>query len=180
MRRTLLTLLLVMLIPTAGAGILVTYQPSSGTFDPVEVDVPWGQLQDGTTIGANNSTTNVPVDGTLTLSSTDILYANNTNPDTGLYLRLSLVNITGLDLVSLLEIGIDNGTQTDQITIETGIITQETGALVHVPSGSTNTIYIDQSLDLLSSTVEITFEMVIADDTDETAYATTTANLTLE
>lgn len=179
MRRTLLALLLVMLIPTAGAGILVTYQPSTGTFDPVEVDVPWGQLQDGTTIGANNSTANVPVDGTLTLSSSDILYANNTNPDTSLHIRLSLVDATGLNLVSLLKIGIDNGTQTDQITIETGIITQQTGPLVHIQPGSTNTIYLDQSLDILGSTVEVTFEMVIADDTDETAYATTTATLTL-
>lgn len=168
----------VLIVAHAGASLTLLHTQSSGLFDPVGVEVPFGKVVAGSSLGANLTNASVSIAGTLLQTSTDILYLNNTNA-TGVYhARLELVSTTGLANLDLLKLSIDNGTVTDQILIQLGSITDATGPYVQLEPASTNKIVVTQALALLSAG-SVTFTVHAADDPQESAVVTTRAVLDL-
>ncbi len=178
MRRLLLLGLALALIPSASGALTLLHTESSGNFRPVEVEVPFGQHVAGSTLGANQTNASVSIAGSLLETTTDILYINNTNATGAHHARLEVIDTTNLANLDLLKLGIDNGTTTDQIVIETGTVLDSDGTYVKLEPGSTNTIYVTQSLSALTTT-SIAFYVYSADDPQESAFVKTRAELTL-
>lgn len=179
MNRLLVLVLGVALVPVASGTLTLLHTESTGTFEPIEVEVPFAPHGEGGTMGANNTNASVSIAGTLLQTTTDILYINNTNTTGAHWARLEVADTTNLANLDLLKLGIDNGTTTtDQIIIEVGSLTDADGTYVKLEPGSTNTIYVTQSLSSLT-TSGVTFWVYSADDTQESAFVKTRAQLTL-
>lgn len=168
---------LVLVVPIAAAGITLVHAPASGTFDPVAVEVPFGRIISGSSIGANNTNASVAIAATLLQTSTDILYLNNTNATSPYFVRFELVGTDNLGLLDLVRVGIDNGTTTDQIIIELGVIIDDDGTLVRLEPASTNTVYVTRSIAL--GTGGVTFWVYAADDASQSTYVKTRASVEL-
>lgn len=179
MRRLLLLGLALALIPSASGALTLLHTESTGGFEPIEVEVPFAPHGAGSTMGANDTNASVSISGTLLETTTDILYINNTNTSGSHWARLEIVEAPSLLNIDFLKLGIDNGTTTtDQIIIQTGTLTDTDGTYVKLEPGSTNTIYVTQSLSSLT-TISTTFWMYSADDPEESAFVKTRAELTL-
>ncbi len=179
MRRLILLLAGVALVPVASGALTLLHTESTGTFEPVGVEVPFGQHVAGSTLGVDNTNASVSISGSLLETTTEILYINNTNASGAHWARLEVVGTTNLANLQLLEIGIDNQTTTtDQIIIDTGTLLDGDGTYVKLEPGSTNTIYVTQSLGSLT-TSGVTFWVYSADDPQESAFVKTRAQLTL-
>lgn len=179
MRRLALLAAMVVLVPLASGSVVLVHDASSGSFLPVEVEVPFGATPATTSVGTNATNATASVTGTLTQTTTDVFYLNNTNSSGAHYAKLELVSTSDLALLDLVRLGIDNGTTTDQIKIDTGAITSSEGSYVKLEPGSTNTIYVTQSLGSLTSSPELVFWTYSADDASESAYVKTRATVTL-
>lgn len=171
---------LVLLAVPAQGGIVLLHTESSGGFTPVEVEAPFGQLVPGSTLGANATNASVSIAGSTLTKTTNLLYINNTNATGAHYARLALVGSSDLGALDVVRLGIDNGsTSVDQIIYNLGSITDADGTYVRLEPGSTNTIYVTQSLGSLLSSPSMTFWVYSADDPQESAYVKTRGTMTL-
>lgn len=152
---------------------------SSGLFDPLPVEVPFGRLEPGASVGANATNASASLAGTLVATTADVLYLNNTNATAPVYARLEVVATTGLGALTSLVVGIDNGTRAPQISGGLGTLTQSTGALVRLAPGSTNRLYVTQAVAAPGSTGTVTFRVIVADDPAEKAYVATRGRVTI-
>lgn len=141
-------------------------------FDPTPSEVRYGALAPGSEAGANATNATASVTGTLLSTTTDVLYLNNTNATGIAYARLAAVSTANLTNLVDLQIGIDNGTRTDQITGSLGALTVSNGTLVRLAPGSTNRIYVTQSVTTLGVQTSVPFLAIIADDPAEKAKVT--------
>ncbi len=169
---------LVALLPGAAGLLTLLHSESTGSLEPAVVEVPFGSLAPGTDLGLNQTNATVSIAGSILQTTTNILYLNNTN-STGIHFaRLEVIDTTNLANLDLLEIGIDNGTATDQITILLGAITDSDGTYVRLEPGSSNTIYVTQALAALA-TSSVSFHVYSSDDEAESAFVKTRAQVTL-
>lgn len=167
-------------VPLATASVMLVHDKTTGSLSPVGVEVPFGSTINTDSVGPHQTNGSATVSGTLSLTSQEIFYINNTNTSGLHYARLELISAENAGALDTLKIGIDNGTQTDQIVFDAGTLTSSTGPYVQLPAGSTNTIYVQQSLGNLLSTPKVTFWLYSADDPEESAFVKTRANLTLQ
>lgn len=179
MRRWTLAAVLVLLVPLASASIVLVHDTSRGDFTPVEPEVPFGATPATTSVGTNATNGTASVTGSLTQTSTDVFYINNTNQTGVHHAKLELVSTENSGLLDLLEVGIDNGTETTQIQIDLGSVTSSEGSYVRLEPGSTNTIFVTSSLSSLTADPKVVFWMYSADDATESAYVKTRATVTL-
>jgi hypothetical protein len=109
-----------------------------------------------------------------------VLELNNENATGAHYARLILASSSGIGNLGTLEVGINNGTGLiAQVAGTLGGLTSTTGPLVRLEPGSTNTIYVTQSVSVLGLTSGVTLDVRVADDPDERAYVTTRATITI-
>lgn len=162
-------------------GALFPVQHWSGMeTDPEDVEVNFGRLADGSTIGVNSSNATASVAGTLVSLRTDLLYLNNTNATAPWLARISLVGSTGIANLALLTVGIDNGTaSTPQVSALLGSITQTEGALVRLEPASANRIYLTQAVFTLGLGGAVTLDVVATQHQNVTSAVSTAAVLTV-
>jgi len=158
-----------LVVPIAAAQIVLVNDQSTGSFDPVEVDVGFGKILDGTTVGDNATNASLSISGTLSLTTEDALYINNIDSSREHYVKLVHVSSSNVGNLGTFELGIDNGTKTTQILIDAGSLTQSEGSSVRLPADSTNTIYAKDDLTALSSAT-LTFRMYSADSFSGDTY----------
>lgn len=166
-------------LPLAGASLVLVHDQSSGDLLPVETEVPYGATPATDAVGLNATNGSASVSGSLTTVTTDVFYINNTNTSGVHYVKLELVEVLNKDLLSTLKLGIDNGTKTLQIEIDTGSLLSSEGTYVRLEPGSTNTIYATYSLSSLTSDPELVFWTYSADDASESAYVKSRGRVTI-
>lgn len=176
MRRAWLIVLAVW-VPLASASIVLVHDTSQGSFDPVEPEVVYGSKPATETVGANASNGTATVQGSLTETSTDVFYLNNTNATEDRHVRLGLVGASGS--LDLLELGVDNGTQAAQISIELDTVTSDSGSWVRLPPASSGTIYLTHSLGSLTGEPEVVFWTYATDDPSTSTHVKTRAKVTI-
>lgn len=159
--------------------ITLDYAPGSSATDTFEAEVRLGALATGSSGGMNGTEGSASVVGSLVSVTTDVLYLNNTNSTGAWTVRLASVSTSGLGSVLALEIGIDNGTRTPQVTGSLGALTQTTGSHVRLEPGSANRIYVTHTVSTLVGSSAVAMRLYAADDASESAYVVTTMNLTL-
>jgi hypothetical protein len=145
------------------------------------VEVPFGKIVAGSSVGANATNGSVSIAGRIVLGTDNVLYVNNTHSTDALYVKLSEWSVTGLGGVTTINVGIDNGTSTDQVKISLGSVTQASGAYVRLAPSSTNRIYVQSLVVALSHTTPtvISLDAYVADDLAESAYYTMRAAITV-
>lgn len=149
--------------------ISIAYPTSSPTMTVGLVEVAFGALAAGSTVGLNATNGSASLAGAvLVLTTTSVLYLNNTHTSP-LFVKLVETSASGLADSTTLTLGIDNGTATDQVVSAGGILTQTSGPYVQLPASSTNTLYVTTLVSALFGTGIIAFDVVVADDTDESA-----------
>ena len=138
------------------------------------VDVPMGKLASGSSVGSNSTNGSVTIAGRLVLGTDNVLYLNNTHATDSLLVKLVETSVTGLGGVTTINVGIDNGTLTDQIKISLGSLSQTSGAYVTLGPSSTNRIYVTSQVVALTHTTPtaISFDAYVSDDAAESAYYT--------
>jgi hypothetical protein len=109
-----------------------------------------------------------------------MLWLNNTNASGPWLVKLILVSSSGVTNLASLAVGIDNGTaSTDQVVGLVGAITQDTGAYVRLDANTAGKIYLTQAVSVLAQTSSLAIEIQATDSSDEPAYITTYANLSV-
>lgn len=180
MNRAFLVLVVVALV--VATGVTYPYTVASTTVaDTEDVEVAFGIAIEGVTIGANATNASVTLARSTVLLTTNALWLNNTNATGAYYARVSLHASSGLDpLLTLLEVGIDNGTLHPQVTTVVGVLGLTSGEYVKLEPGSTNRIYVTQ---LFASTAGLapSFGMTVtlADEANASAYSVTRMSLGL-
>lgn len=165
-------------IATVGSITVLTAGPGATTIIEA-VEVPLAPLASGSTVGLNATNGSVSLANSLLLVSANAFYLNNTNATGAYYAKLALLSSSGVGNVVALSIGIDNGTQTDQITGSLGALTQSSGPYVRLEPGSTNMIYVSQDVVSLLGTTTLQFEVRLSDDEAESAFYTMRATASL-
>lgn len=154
---------------------------SSLTHAPVTVEVPFGRLAPGSSVGVNATNASASVAASSVATTTDLLYLNNTNATAPAFAKLVLTGSSGLANVVSLSIGIHNGTSgVGQVTGSFGSITQSGGSYVRLEPASVNRIYVTDAVTLLGysgSTFQL--DVYAADATNESAYVKTRALVSL-
>lgn len=178
MRLAAALLALVACATVARGGIVLVHSGSSGFFDVVEVEVPFGRLAPGSTVGANSTNASVSVGAALLSTTTDALYLNNTNATGAYYARLVAYSTSGIANLVTLEIGIDNGTRTEQVVASLGSLTQSSGSYVKLEPGSTNTIYVTNAVtSLLAADSVIRLDVYAAESESGGTFTKTQATV---
>lgn len=169
MRSTLSGILLALALV---GSITLSHGPSTPTMTISPVEVALGPLLAGSSVGANATNGSVTFAGaTSLLTTTDLLYLNNTNASRTYYVKLMEYSSTGLALATTINIGVNNGTaNTDQVLVSLGAVTQSSGPYVPLPPGTTGKIYASTLVSVVYGTGMIGFEVLVADDASETAY----------
>ena len=157
----------------------LTYGLGGGTAEPEQVEVPFGKLVAGSTVGTNATNASVSIIGTLLSTTTDVLYLNNTNATGSSYARIELRTSSGLANLVLLDIGIDNGTQVPQVEVSLGNLTATSGALVELPPASTNTIYVTRGVVVVGPDSSFGLDVLVADTPSELAVVKTRATISV-
>ena len=157
----------------------ITYPFSTGsslTHDSSNVEVPFGIHDAGvTSIGANATNASVTLTRSTTLTTTNVLYLNNTNASAPYYAKITLYASSGaVNRITTGVFGISNGVANPQVVISSGTITQSSGSYVTLAPSSTNRIYVTQQFANTGGT-DPTFSMIVtlADETNESAYSVT-------
>lgn len=162
-----------------GSLILVDHWSGFET-DPDPVEVAFGVLAAGSTVGVNATNATASVLGSLISLSTDVLWLNNTNATAPWYARFDLVGSTGVANLALLEVGIHNGTLPQpQVTALLGVITQTSGAMVRLEPASANKIYVLQAVSTLGLQSELTLEVWSSQHQNLTSAVQTAAVLSV-
>ena len=168
-RRTLATALLAGLLLT---GSITLTHSGSLTLSPATTHAPMGRLAAGSSVGSNATNGSASVAGALVATTTDLLYLNNTDGSNAVYARLVLTSNSALTGVTSLSVGIKNGTsQTAQVNGAAGSITQSSGSYVRLEPGSSNRIYVTQTVSVIFSGATLNMDLIVADDTAESAFA---------
>jgi hypothetical protein len=174
-------ILVVAIAPLAAASSTLIHAQSSTSLDPVvEVEVPFGELAAGSTVGANATNASASVSGTLSLTTTEFLYLNNTNASGTYHAKLELIDSQDIGILDTLEVGIDNGTRTDQMVVDGGSVTRSSGPYVELGADSTNMLYVRTSLSSLTTTPKLWWWAYAADDADGSAYVKSYGVLTVD
>lgn len=157
--------------------ITLTHAGGAGEVLPQPVETPFGRLASGTTVGLNMTNASGSVMGSLVGTTTNVWYLNNTNATSSYLARIDLTSSTGVSNLVNLVVGIDNGTKTAQVTGALGSLTQTGGSYVTLPPGSTNRIYVTQSVSLVGPDAVLELNVTIADDAAESATTIMRARL---
>lgn len=146
----------------------------------VTAEVRLGSLAAGSTVGTNATNGSLSLAGCTILSCTDDLwYLNNTNDSSSYFVKLVATSTSGIGTITTLNVGIDNGTDTDQIQIASGSLTQSSGGYVQLSPTTTNRLYATSLVPLAFGTGSVIFDVYVSDDVDESAYYTMRATLTV-
>lgn len=150
------------------------------THEPEPVEIGFAPLAAGSSAGGNATNATASTGGSLGGLTTNLLYLNNTNA-TGLYhAKLVSYASSGVSNIVALEIGIDNGTKTPQVTGSLGALTQTAGPYVRLEPASVNRIYVTQTVSIPgSTTTAFDLEVYVADETNESAYYTMRARVSI-
>lgn len=158
----------------------LTHGDSTPALQPRASEVAFGPLAAGSTAGANATNASAAIAGAVGLETTqNLLYLNNTNASGAYHVRIVTTQATGLTGATTLNVGIHNGTATDQVTVTNGILTQSAGPYVRLAPGSTNRIYAETLVGILYGTGFVALDVYVADDPSESAYYVMRANLTV-
>lgn len=160
--------------------IQLAHAPSGGSVEPLSVEVPFGRLAPGSTVGANATNASASVTGALLATTTHVLYLNNTNATGAWHARLAIVGSSGLANLATLQLGIENGTASvEQVTASLGTLTRTTGPLVRLEPASANRIYVTQAVTSLATPTTLWLDAVVADDETGSAAVVTKARIGL-
>ncbi|HWG91706.1 MAG TPA: hypothetical protein VNZ52_12730 [Candidatus Thermoplasmatota archaeon] len=168
MRRSLL--LTVSVAYLLVGSLQVVHEAASGSLEPQLVEVRLGALAPGSSPGLSFTRGSASVTGGLLSVSTNVLYLNNTNATGASYAKLALSSSSGLANLALVEVGLNNGTQTAQVTGSLGSITQTSGGYVQLPPGSVNRIYVTRSVSTTGLLSTLVLDLKVADHPDERAF----------
>lgn len=159
--------------------IQVVTTATPATIEPTPAEALFGAYAPGSTVGANATNGSASVASALITATTQMLYLNNTNATGIYYAKLILTSSSGLDGITSMTVGINNGTSTPQITAALSAITDPSGDYVRLEPSSTNTIYLTQLATITQTTTNLDIEVYLADDLAESAYYTMRARLTI-
>jgi hypothetical protein len=160
-------------------GLSVTYASATESSIVRTVEVPLAALVAGSTGGLNGTRGAASVANQLVLTTTDMLYLNNTNATGAWFAKLVLTSSSGLTGITSLTIGINNGTSTAQIVGSLGSMTQTSGPYVKLETSSTNKIYLTQTTTALQSTSTFAFDVYAADSATEAGLVLTSGTITI-
>lgn len=158
------------------AGVLQTL-PLSGemSVDPEGTEVPFGRLVSGSSVGSNATNATASLDGATLLTTTSMLYLNNTNATGAWYAKIVLTSSSGVSNLVNMRVGIDNGTATDQVVALLGSLTQSSGSYVRLAPGSTNTIYLTNLVTNPALTSTLRMDVYVTSDPVERDLVVTKA-----
>lgn len=173
----LLGALVVILLLT---GSITLSHASTLTLRPATVEAPLGRLASGSSAGANATNGSASVTGALVSTTTDLLYLNNTNASAAVFAKLVLTSSSGVGGLTLLSVGIKNGTTSAaQVAATAGSLTQTSGSYLRLEPSSANRIYVTQSVGALYTGSALDMDLYVADDTSESAFVRTKVRVTI-
>lgn len=135
--------------------------------DPEATEVPFGALAPGSSAGTNATNATASLAGTTLLTTTELLYLNNTNATGVWYAKIVLTSSSGISNLLNMRVGIDNGTATDQVIALLGSLTQTSGVYVQLPAASTNTIYVTTLVTNPALTSTLDMDVQVTSDPSE-------------
>lgn len=175
MRRALAIVLAILAI----GSIRLTYPTSAPRVTVETVEAGFGALAPGSVAGVNMTNASVSLAASLVGATDQVLYLNNSNASGAYHVRLVQTSAVGIADITTLNIGVDNGTSTDQIRVAAGLLTQSSGAYVQLPPASTNRIYVTSLVGALFGTGTIDFDVYVSDDAAESAYYVMKGSITV-
>lgn len=159
--------------------ITLVHDAASGSLVGRSVETPLGRLASGSAVGVNATNATASIAGTLLTGTTNVWWLNNTNASGAYHAKIDVVSSSGVANLALLRVGIDNGTQTDQVLAAAGALTQTGGAYVQLPAASSNRIYATQAVLSLGSPSQLVLRVTLSDDVAESATVEMRATLSL-
>lgn len=171
MNRAFLVLVVVALV--VATGVTYPYTVASTTVaDTEDVEVAFGIAIEGVTIGANATNASVTLARSTVLLTTNALWLNNTNATGAYYAKIVLHSSAGaVARLTILDVGINNGTSTPQVTVVGGVIGQTEGGYVRLEPASANQIYVTQTFVNTGGTdPDFGMTLRVADEANESAY----------
>lgn len=162
------------------AGIRLMHATSAPSLGVATVEVPFGKLAAGSSVGANatNATASVAA-GVVVAATTQAFYLNNTNASGAWYVKLVHVSSSGIAQLSTGNLGVDNGTAVDHVKISSGAVTQPSGSYQRLEPASTNQLYVKSLEGVLFAGATIDFDVYASDTAGGEAYLVSKGRITL-
>lgn len=163
-----------------GGGIRLEHTTSALSLDVATVEVPFGKLASGSTVGANATNASASMGaGVVVMSTANAFYLNNTNASAPWYVKIVYVASSGAAQLTTGNLGVNNGTSVDHVTTSSGSVTQSSGSYQRLEPGSTNRLYVESLEGVLFGGATIDFDVYASDTPSGASYTVSKGRITL-
>lgn len=161
-------------------GIRLVHTTSAPSLGVATVEVPFGKLASGSSVGANATNASASISaGVVVAATTNVFYLNNTNASAAWYVKIVYVGSSGIAQLSTGNFGVDNGTAVDHVKISSGSVTQTSGSYQRLEPGSTNRLYVKSLEGVFFSGATVDFDVYASDTATGASYAVSKGRITL-
>lgn len=151
-------------LAVGAGGIQLEHTTSAPSLDVATVEVPFGKLATGSTVGANATNASASISaGVVVTSTANAFYLNNTNASAAWYVKIVYVASSGIAQLTTGNLGVNNGTSVDHVIISSGDVTQPSGSYQRLEPASTNRLYVKSLEGVFFGGATIDFDVYASD-----------------
>ncbi|HUR68809.1 MAG TPA: hypothetical protein VM370_06140 [Candidatus Thermoplasmatota archaeon] len=163
-------------------GILVTHATSAPSLTATTVQVPFGKLVAGSSVGSNaTNATGSAAAAVVVAGTTDYFYLNNTATSASFVKIVETSAGSGVSALTTMNLGVTNstGSSVNHVTLANGGFTQTSGSYQRLEPSSTNRIYVRSLEGVLFGSATVTFDVYVSDTSAGDSYIVSKGSVTL-
>jgi hypothetical protein len=169
-------------VRVATGGITVAPGTSTPALAVSTVDVPFGKLVSGSSVGSNATNASGSAAAAVALAgSTDYFYINNTATSPSYVKIVETTATAGISALATMNIGVRNstGVAVEHVKLSSGSFTQTSGSYQRLEPSSTNYLYVRSLEGVLFGSATIGFDLYASDTSSGASFALSKGTVTL-